>query len=107
MSQPRMLNELESMALHAENCWSQEGGVREDVADALDKCGLTIKQTVEEYYASEYGVDSPEYEESRDDDEFSSISSWTDKGNALLKTISQGIHSGELIYNPKYEGAFE
>lgn len=104
---PRKLTKLESMAHHADECWGIGIPVREDVVDALDSAGLTFTRTVEEYYADEFGKDSPEYEENHDDDEFASMSVWTVEGTKLLKLIAKGIDAQELSWNPKYEGVFE
>ena len=82
-------------------------GVNEYITETLDAAGLTVTRTVEQYYADEFGKDSPEYEDHHNDDEFASMSVWTVKGSALIKSIDDGLKRGTLIENKKYEGTFE
>ena len=99
----RLMSKIESMALWAYNIWGGGHGVDESVISALGKSGLIETKTVEQYYADEFGRDSQEYEDNHDCDEFSSISTWTKKGHALLNDIHLGLKNGELEENPKYE----
>jgi len=73
----RIATKLESMMLWAEDVWSMEEGVGEHVTDALDKAGITITMTPEEYYENELGKGSPYYEDNVSDCDFATISVWT------------------------------
>ena len=107
MVNPRKLSKLESIAHWADERWAMACGVNEYITETLDAAGLTVTRTVEQYYADEFGKDSPEYEDHHNDDEFASMSVWTVKGSALIKSIDDGLKRGTLIENKKYEGTFE
>lgn len=104
---PKKLNKIESMLYHAYEAWGWGDGVRDDVVSALDKSGMTLTRPVEQYYRETFGKESPEYDENYDDDEFLTISVFTDKGNALLADIKSGIANKSRAWNSKYEGVFE
>ena len=97
----RKATKLESYIYGADGVWGEGCGVCEGIVNYLDAKGMTITMTPEDYYANEFGVDSPEYEDA-DFDEFSSISVFTDLGRKELLRVSAELSAGDLTIPDKY-----